>query len=836
MKLQENLPESGSGTEMQAPTSTLNVDITSSKLSGVSTEGLNNYDSNFSVEKIEPKILGYRNVPHGFTVRGDPFFQKPVVLGTYTWSAASTDGAYINPWKAWINNAMIQQRIRGYTRFRASRLHLRFDITATPYHYGRIRPNFRFLQGPAGSNPANFVKNEGKSRASQCLGVDIDAALPGSKELEIPWVYFLETITITQTGGFNAFGFLWMTVLSTLAQSNAVSPDSVYIVIRAWCDDVELSGPTRVPSVVQSKRTNTITSVPVDEITSGPISSVATAFANAGQALSKVPIIGGVATMVAKGGRMVSDFASMFGFSKVRTIFDPMLMIRSLSPWATLDGKISSIPLSFYDKQGLTTDVSDMGVSDVDPMSLQKIFSHSSLVDQFAMTTSQARGTLLRTIYVFPTASLGAPSGAGWNDTTSLAFGVLPFKFWRGTIEYDIEVVCSNFHTGQLRVVYEPDPTGIIDASWPIGASENCVINIQSGAKAQIKVRWSSKFYWAQVLSQIGPATTGVVDYSCNGMLMFYVENQLLGMNDISILVYIKAGEDFEVFDLQSPMPYYICNTAPVMLAESMEDESPESLAEFVSTVESAIVGNKTLVTNCEFGGVPDTSSTLSMKTFGERIVSLRALLKRFVGLGYILANSDTSAGTLQNKNIVSMLDLHPPDMSHTAAANVGMVYFSNEPTIFRYFRPGFLGTIGGARYRITDGSKLFSSDSTQAAPSVVGIVSTYNVVTGGLVANGTVSNSTMRTFNNGSAVFDGVADETTDVEVPDYNYLRFRLAGCSNTNITSNDGRNYVRVNITKPIKDMTDVYHYVHHSVADDFSFVIYLGAPNLIQYTPP
>jgi len=54
------------------------------------------------------------------------------------------------------------------------------------------------------------------------------------------------------------------------------------------------------------------------------------------------------------------------------------------------------------------------------------------------------------------------------------AYIALPFDYWGGTMRYRVSVVASKYHSGRVRMVYEPDPMQDFNATKTLGASVYC--------------------------------------------------------------------------------------------------------------------------------------------------------------------------------------------------------------------------------------------------------------------------------------------------------------------------------------------------------------------------
>jgi hypothetical protein len=779
-------------------------------------EGLNHIDIPFKKEEVSivnpaPLLM----INHGFEQSIDEIFKRPVVIQTITWSSASTPSSY-TPFANWFNDPMILTRLKGRTFVKCD-LHLKFDVAASPYHSGLAR--FCFLYGNAITlNPWTMTD----TWASQLYGVDIDLSCPGSKELVIPWIFPREMASVVQNSGdISSIGTLYFVPIWVISRADSVTSGNAAIVVRAWAENMVTAGATRYTAVAQSKN-------------GGIISGTATAFSRAGDALSEVPIIGSFAKTFSKGASLVSNLASFFGFSRER-IDSVQVSTKFLSSYSLTDVPVAGQSSSFSKSRARSLDVTPLGVQGSDDMSLSRIFSHPSLLAKIGWTPADIRGAVLRDIVISPLSTLASP--------TSLAFGVIPFMYWRGSIEFTIRIIASKFHTGTLRVTYEPacsGGAGTEDTTWPVGMTENCIISCTPGATAEIVVNYCHSKFWLPIgdafYTSTSPATADYVNSL--GRLRFLVENPLLAplsSQGVGIVVSIRGGEDFQVFGIKDTIPRYATYSTRQAPAALIEDgEESES---FLAESQSSIV-NSAVVSHCEFGGTRRQNVNLTSQIFGEPILSLRALLKRFVPMGYLVATSDANATKLVSKQISASFPMYPTDLSILPGTGNGITYF-NYNTLFKYFRLGYLGVRGGMRYRIVDGSSKTDNNYT-GTPGVVGpakflMCPTYSGVTN-LAASATgVAANHPQQCGVGSCLSNENLYQETDFSIPDYDSNLYRSAGPMDAKVDyAYDRGNYAFLVINKEATDMQKCLFFVSCAADEDFSFIFWQGAPPVVITT--
>jgi hypothetical protein len=111
--------------------------------------------------------------------------------------------------------------------------------------------------------------------------------------------------------------------------------------------------------------------------------------------------------------------------------------------------------LTVDDKQELTIDPAIAGIGTYDPLCIRNIAGRESFLTKFSWNVGTAPETLLWNARVDPV--MWAESGSTAYHFTPCAIAALPFKYWTGTMKFRFQVVCSTFHKGRLKVVYDPN-------------------------------------------------------------------------------------------------------------------------------------------------------------------------------------------------------------------------------------------------------------------------------------------------------------------------------------------------------------------------------------------
>jgi len=144
---------------------------------------------------------------------------------------------------------------------------------------------------------------------------------------------------------------------------------------------------------------------------------------------------------------------------------------------------------------------------------------------------------------------------------TPLSFTTNAFHYWRGSIKICVQVTCSAFHSGRLRIYWEPSIT--TGETVPAEEPANCVnhiMDIQSETEYYVTIPYLHNTPWLQVSPRIGqPSQTH------NGQLRVEVLNALTHpetpVPPVYINIWLAAGEDFQLaWPKQSNLNYKIYN------------------------------------------------------------------------------------------------------------------------------------------------------------------------------------------------------------------------------------------------------------------------------------
>lgn len=561
----------------------------------------------------------------------DSFFSRPIRIYKNTWDVntafyATTlpspdDSVILDPWALYFQNKRVENRINNFKLLRC-KLCIRVMINGNSFYYGRLLVGYH----PKYLNDALFYTSAPSTSDFVCL-----SQLPSfylsptgshSAEMQLPMFHESDVFDIP-TRSWTGMGRLILKSVGALKCSNTTSTP-VTISIFAWATDVDFGGLTSLNMSQIDPQS--------DEHSVKPVSRVASTIAAMAGKLSDVPVIGKYARATQIGASAASHIASLFGFSKPVQL-DTSVIVRhaknNISQYNTED---DAHKLSLDAKQEVTIDPTITGAMSCDEMAISYLASRPSYYHSFDWDTSYQPDRQLFAILVDPCISrwLTGEPGTGFL-VPPMAAATYPFKYWRGSLKYKFDIVCSSFHKGRLRICYEP--SGVTPSSPEFNINTNMIVDISEQTSFEFCVPWTQATAFKQhvpfaVSETLVCSTTDsnlnfpYHSFIGNGSLFIYVLNQLTCVtatqgSTVSIIVTVSACDDFEV---AAPTSWDLCNMRhfaphnPTMVDPGIfEPQSCEN---------TDVVSNTIMPTN-----IKDPADLIY---FGESVRSIRPLLKRY--------------------------------------------------------------------------------------------------------------------------------------------------------------------------------------------------------------
>jgi hypothetical protein len=756
------------------------------------------------------------------TVRDDvslgDFMARPILTNTVLWTpGVSPFSLSFYPWSDFFYNKRVINRINNY-KILSCKLNVKIVINGNPFYYGRLMADYLPLPNFDGTTVTNLTVLENAVNASQRMHGFINPTTSQGLHMQLPFIWPENEFDLTTSSTFNNIGRVLIRELVPLKHANgSVSP--LTINVFCWAEDLDLSIPTSVSAIGLVPQTSEMDMKPSD---------VMSAASSAASAFTKFPVIGSYAMATSMVLGKLGKMAKLFGFSRPVVIEPPTAMRPTLiGDLACVDKHEPIHRLSADSRQELTIDPSVIGASLPDELSVPYIAGKESYLYTFPWNISDVATTHLFSARVTP---IQFRTIAPNYYVTAPCFATLPFKWWRGTLKYRFQIVCSEYHKGRLLFLYDPNYIASIETNVVYSR----IVDLENDRDFTIDVAWSQPkaFLPTQGLSATVNFSTGpyaTVSTTANGVLGIYVLNELNSPNstvnnDISINVFVSACDDFEVSE---PTADYIKAIAFRTQTEEMEMEDAPTNMESVE---------------CMAACLPQDNTPLVF--FGERFSSFRSLLKRYN------FHSSTSSGAPAAVGHYSWLVEYPdfPVMRGTTGSGgvnaVGLANYS-VCTLLNYIAPAFLTCRGSLRYKRVTKSDVASDSSITVIRGFTG--APQNTLT--LRADATIDANAKQSVDalfpsfshNAVAVTTSRQQPVLEYELPFYRPYRFTVAkdpygraNDSSYSLVKNNGHILSGEPFFQTLLDRVIVDSYV--SVGEDFQLMMYQGPPLIYSYAIP
>jgi hypothetical protein len=424
--------------------------------------------------------------------------------------------------------------------------------------------------------------------------------------------------------------------------------------------------------------------------------------------LKGVPYIGPFATATEIGSNAVATMAKIFGYCRPPITKAP----EPYRPTQVSSMALTNVPdnaqkLTVDDKQELTIDPRIAGIGPSDPFNIREIAKRESYLTTFNWTIGTAPDTLLWNARLDPCTwaeNAGPPTSLHF---PACAMAALPFQHWKGSMKFRFQIVCSSFHKGRLKFVYDPN---FIANNTYLGFSEYNtnylkIVDIAEEQDFTIEIGNGQE---RNFLNHALPGQDGVTTmYSTsrytskgpgNGVIGVIVVNELTTpnstvTNDIEINVFVSMGDDFEV---AAPDDYFQHFVLKPQSGEILEPQMGEIVPESQNTEElDAPQQSETTIV----GLPPVEDQNLNKVFFGEAITSFRTMLKRY-NLWNTIPKLDTVPVVISQRYAsFPYLRGNVADAVDTTAAAAPYNYVNT--ILLHWVRSAFSGSRGSIRYKL---------------------------------------------------------------------------------------------------------------------------------------
>lgn len=621
------------------------------------------------------------------TSLGD-FLKRPIELTHLSPTLGQNVNVVLNPWDLFVNDFRVRNRIQGFRHLRGH-LKIRAVITGNPLAYGKFILAYHPRADRDITGFANQLSECYRMQLSMLPHIFLDPSTGEGGEMTLPFFCPENWLDLTNTTSTTDMGELRLVSFNPLRHANSADGDCT-ITLYAWMENPELCTPTSADYgswVGQSalSETSGLTSalssvatlllalcgykahqayktrrdsqhsasdiIPQSGFGENPISRPASAISRAAGWLAEIPWLTPYAKATEVAFKGVAGVASAFGYSRPQ-IITPMSRYREL--WAgqnaTTNTKEIVARLAADEKGELTIDPRTVGLPPIDEMSIPYVAGRECYIHTSTWSVTDTTASTLCWVHVNPTSfetdSTVTPLRSCITPSTIPA---LMFKYWRGTMIYRFQVVCSSLHRGKLRITYDP----VSNSGGEYNEVYSRVIDIQSTRDFEIPISWHARTPYLETF----PPDIGTTNFTkgdgpgasfdpnrINGIIRVEVLHPLgtpdpTLNSDVSINVFSRAGDD-----IQFAVPYDGFNDYVYSMRSSnvsVVPQSGEMMDNSASASDNAPVGGAPIepVGDVSIEKVDNTDLVF----FGETIPSFRTLMKRYIRTGRAVSASTTA-------------------------------------------------------------------------------------------------------------------------------------------------------------------------------------------------
>jgi hypothetical protein len=438
------------------------------------------------------------------------------------------------------------------------------------------------------------------------------------------------------------------------------------------------------------------------------------------------------------------------------------------------------------------------------------------------------------------------------------------FRYWKGSIKFRFQVVCSDFHKGRMVISFDPNAASV---GVQYNTKYNRIIDLATDKDFEIVVGWGQA---EPFLNRFEPTSTALIfsdtqilgytpNNTFNGVLQLNVVNRLVSPATnapIRVNVYVSMCDDYKFGapnqDVLNSLSYFTEVTQSAAQIDGSEDVVLESQSGSTDNsgipnadIENTAVPMEDKPTNPkETMHIADTAPVVDHTYdvfFGESPQSLRDLFKRYTlnRVWCVERGAARAMAQIRNKDLPTF---HGYDPNGVDVATNGAKCTVNQNGPLNFFLPCFAGWRGGVRRKYYFQGGAFNDKfpniqrltNLNETPRLV--ITSNSYTTPGEVTKNYTQIYAPRGFN-GQATTSTDQNRAIEVQLPYYNNERFnssriiaaRNLACSShilyVNVDKLESPDSTNESLDSTVQELT--------SVGEDFSLFFWTGVPILYNY---
>lgn len=622
------------------------------------------------------------------------FLQRPFPLLNFDWTISQTKFSTLQSVEfpdAILSNALYVEKLAGFLGVRAD-LRLRLQVNAQPFQAGRLIiawvPYFKYL-GAARTDFWSSDTEQSMVAVSSLPHVEIDLSQCTEGVLDIP--YTSPQLYYNLVTGEGYYGKLFIKIYSPLVDPSG----SGKVDCTLWFNfsNIDLAFPTGLPIAPFSlSPTAQVGREETEMEKTGSVSSALSKFSSSLKPLATIPTLTEIVQPVCWASDTASAIAKLFGYSKPDSTSTPSFLKQNPCRFmANYDGVNTSHKLMLA-SDGDIEAMPDMVATGRDEMAILHIASTPSYLRSYTWSTSDAYNAEIFNLAVHPMNFVSSNSSNRTVAPTMISYVSAPFTFWRGSIDITFKFVKTKFHSGRLRIFYQPGSTSAFNTGRA-NFNYSQVVDLRSETQVVFRVPYVNTKSWL-TLRELNFVSGNLLDIP--GIVHVQVLNELVANSSVSssidVLVEVSAGPDYELAGPSQPLLQAVSITNAPSFAQRILDRSrPRAqVGEDIPREDDQSIANKD-----QLGQQNQRASwSHNLAMIGEKVSSVRQLIKRF-----------SSLGTYQTNN--GIIRLNPFKFNHGYSRTATAAKSIYEQSLLDYYSPLFGFYRGSINFKLLNTSLL---------------------------------------------------------------------------------------------------------------------------------
>jgi len=432
------------------------------------------------------------------------FLERPMLAASFSWTDTlpfNTNLITIDPYVVLLNNTNTYTKITGFRYFRAD-VEFTLQVNAEPFQQGGL---LLWYLPALSTGSDQYSQKSVMAGKTGTLSKVFNLSDAHTIKFKIPFtnpINFCDMINPF----INAMGTFYIDVYAPLA----VGTVQMSLFVRFL--NPELEAPTSFvnlpPGVkaqvgdesVKMEKSGTVVGKTVASKVVSAIGSVASSVG------SFFPAAKIVTTPLSWASSMVGGLLSSFGWSKPVSVQTTDIVRQKTNRYfQNFNGIDTSENLGLDCDNAV--DQFPLFATDLDEMAFDNIVTVFNYGDQFNWATTDAVGATLFSVTITPTmfdkiATQGtSPLQYRTLNSTYLSFVSHFFKYWCGDITLQFRAFKTNYHSGRLRISWNPGVSLGTAANMPEGMVYSVIWDLRTQHTTAVTVPYMSNMPWLEVTS-----------------------------------------------------------------------------------------------------------------------------------------------------------------------------------------------------------------------------------------------------------------------------------------------------------------------------------------------